>query len=79
MALLEDFRTIHLNCYLVRGFIKIAVKPTLSRDLRSERGGEFISNEFNEIYKEKGIKRQVSVRNVYEVTERGGVNLLPQK
>ena len=57
----------------------MTVKPTLSRDLRSERGGEFISNEFNELYIEKGIKRQVSVRNVDEVTERGGVNQLPQK
>ena len=28
--------------------------------LRSDRGGEFISNEFNNFYIEKGIKRQVS-------------------
>ena len=28
--------------------------------LRSNRGGKFISNEFNEFYIEKGIKRQVS-------------------
>ena len=28
--------------------------------LRSERGGEFISNEFNNFYIERGIKRQVS-------------------
>ena len=27
--------------------------------LRSERGGEFISNEFNNFYIEQGIKRQV--------------------
>ena len=27
--------------------------------LRSDKGGEFISNEFNEFYIEKGIKRQV--------------------
>ena len=25
--------------------------------LRSDRGGEFISNEFNELYNERGIKR----------------------
>ena len=28
--------------------------------LRLDRGGEFISNEFNELYIERGIKRQVS-------------------
>ena len=28
--------------------------------LRSDRGGEFISNEFNEFYIKRGIKRQVS-------------------
>ena len=28
--------------------------------LRSDRGGEFISNEFNNFYIERGIKRQVS-------------------
>ena len=27
--------------------------------LRSDRGGEFISNEFNELCTERGIKRQV--------------------
>ena len=28
--------------------------------LRLDRGGEFISNEFNELYIERGMKRQVS-------------------
>ena len=28
--------------------------------LRSDRGSEFISNEFNEFYIEKGIKRKIS-------------------
>ena len=28
--------------------------------LRLDKGGEFISNEFNEFYFERGIKRQVS-------------------
>ena len=31
--------------------------------LRSERGGEFISNEFNNFCIERGIKRQVSTPN----------------
>ena len=32
VALVEVFRTIQLNCHLVRGFTKMVVKPTLLRD-----------------------------------------------
>ena len=34
--------------------------------LRSDNGGEFISNKFNEFYIEKGIKRQVSAPGTLE-------------
>ena len=29
--------------------------------LRSDRGGEFFSNEFNEFYNKRGIKRHISI------------------
>ena len=47
--------------------------------LRSDRGGEFISNEFHNFFIERGIKRQVSTHGTPEqngIAERGNRSIM---